>query len=112
MEFLKKQSYRQSVKYVKFDDVDKKINLSISLNCNHELDKELMMKIEKTINELFLNNYIKESEFKDKEKDELVSLAEQQIIKKKAQAQISKEIKQQMKIDMEMKKKLQQKNIF
>ncbi len=112
MEFLKNQSLKQSVKYVKYDDKNKKLNLNISLSCNHELDKELLMKIEKTINDLFLSNYIKVDEFNKQEKEKLLSEAEQMIVKKKAETEYNKEIKEQLKINNQIKNKLKLKNIF
>lgn len=112
MEFLKNQSLKQSVKYVKYDDKDKKLSLNISLSCNHELDKELLLKIERTINDLFLSNYIKVEEFNKQEKEKLLSEAEQMIVKKKAESEYNKEIKEQLKLNNSMKNKLKLKNIF
>mgnify|MGYP003340474574 CR=1 FL=1 len=118
MEFLKNQTFRTNVKYVKMEDVDKKLSLNISINCNHELDKQTITDIEKALENMLILNYKKVDDYKEFKKDEKEKAKEEEKAKIKADEENKKLLKQQaeldrqmMKRDMSMMKKLKMKNI-
>lgn len=61
--FFENQTLRKTLKFVNTTNDDKNVSISISLNANHEIDKNIITEIEKNINSLFLVNYMKEDEF-------------------------------------------------
>lgn len=86
MEFLKNQTFRQSIKFVKIEDPKMKLSLSVSMNCNHELSKDVLTSIEKNIKEMIILNYMLESENDKKKKEEEAEQKEEVVEKKKAVA--------------------------
>jgi hypothetical protein len=113
MELLKNLTYKQNLKFVKNDEDDKRLNLNISIGCNHDIDKELIIKIEKTINDLFINNYVKVEDFKKKEKDDNEKIKDEIELKRKNAIELQKQMKIAINNDsiMNRKKRIIQ-NIF
>lgn len=112
MEFLKNQTFRTNVKFVKSDDYDKKLSLGLVLNCNHEVDKQLIMDIEKTIDNMLILNYKKVDDIKEMKKEEKEKNKVEEENKIKAEIENKKLIKHQEQLDRVMMKKLKLKNIF
>lgn len=61
--FFENQTLRKTLKFVNTTDDENQVSISISLNANHEIDKNIINEIERNINSLFLVNYMKEAEF-------------------------------------------------
>lgn len=61
--FFENQTLRKTLKFVNTTDDNKNVSISISLNANHEIDKNIIGEIERNINSLFLVNYMKEEEY-------------------------------------------------
>lgn len=61
--FFENQTLRKTLKFVNTSDDEKNVSISISLNANHEIDKNIISEIERNINSLFLVNYMKDDEF-------------------------------------------------
>ncbi len=59
---LENQNYRTTFKFVKQTDDEKEIKINLSVQCNHEIDINIIYDIEKSINSMFLSNYIKGEE--------------------------------------------------
>ena len=64
------QSYSLKLKFVKASDEDHLISMNISINCNHEINKDIMLEIENNINDMLLKDYIKQEEYDKKKKEE------------------------------------------
>lgn len=111
MEFLRNQTFRTNVKYVKMENADKKLSLNISINCNHELDKQTILDIEKALENMLVLNYKKVDDYKELKKEEKIKELEEDESKKKAEVENKKLLKQQEELDRRMIRKLKMKNI-
>jgi dsDNA-specific endonuclease/ATPase MutS2 len=65
MSLLDNQTFKKQLKFIDINDENKNLSFSISLNCNHEVDKSILTEIENTINKLVLINYMPEQKFRD-----------------------------------------------
>lgn len=61
---LNNQSYKKKVTYYKQADDTQKVSISISLTCNHDLNKDMVNSIERHINSLFFSDYVDEEKRK------------------------------------------------
>lgn len=104
MSLLENQSYSKKLKFISNDDEEKYISFNISLSCNHEVDKSILVEIEKKINDLILNNYIK---FEEHQK--LKELQKEQEKLKIENDKLQKKLEQQQKKYEEKVKKEQEK---
>lgn len=96
------QSYSLKLKFVKASDEEHLISMNISINCNHEINKDIMLEIENNINDMLLKDYIKQEDFDKKKKQE----KELDKLQKKEEQEKQKEIR---KIELEnLKIKLEQ----
>lgn len=97
MSLLNNQNYRKKISMVKSNDHDKSVQISLSVQCNHEIDRNILLSIENNINELFLKDY---DNLEDVEKQKVL---DKEILKK--DVEIQKEMKkQQLNKVKEMKK--------
>jgi FKBP-type peptidyl-prolyl cis-trans isomerase len=95
--FFENQTLRKTLKFVNTTDDDKNVSISISLNANHEIDKNIISEIERNINSLFLVNYMKEDEFiriKQQEKENERIRKENEKLQNKLRVQQEKQRKE------------------
>lgn len=62
-------NYKQKFKYIKNDDKDKKFDVSITINCNHKVDENLLNDFIRIIESHIVINYLKEEEYEKREKE-------------------------------------------
>jgi spore coat polysaccharide biosynthesis predicted glycosyltransferase SpsG len=72
MSIFENQTYRKKLVYFHNDDNEKEVTFNLSINTNHDIDKSVLIDIEKTIESMFFNSYqnadvIKKAEDKIKE---------------------------------------------
>lgn len=111
MEFLKNQTFKANIKFIKTEGTDKKLSLNMTLNCNHELDKQTISDIEKAIENMLILNYKKVDDYKEMKKEEKMKDKEEDEAKKKAEVENKKLLRLQEEIDRKMMKNLKLKNI-
>lgn len=87
MSLLNNQSYRKKISLVRSNDNNKSVQITLSVNCNHEIDRNILLSIENNINDLFLKDY---ENLEDIEKQKVVDM---ELAKK--DAEIQKELKKQ-----------------
>jgi hypothetical protein len=117
------QSYSLKLKFVKASDEEHLISMNISINCNHEINKDIMLEIENNINDMLLKDYIKQEEYDKKKKQEKES--EKQIKKEEQEKQRElrklelenlkiklEEEKQQRKLQLEYEKNLKNNSLY
>ncbi len=61
--FFENQTLRKTLKFISNTDDQKHVSISISVNTNHEINKNIISDIENNINSMFLSNYMKEEEY-------------------------------------------------
>lgn len=104
---LENQSYSKRLKFISNDDEEKIISFNIGLSCNHEVDKNILLEIEKKINEMILTNYIKYEDYekiKQMEKEQEKLKKENDKLQKKIISEQQKQLNQQRKYEEQMKK--------
>ena len=72
MSIFENQTYRKKLVYFHNDDNEKEVTFNLSINTNHDIDKSVLIDIEKTIETMIFNSYqnadvIKKAEDKIKE---------------------------------------------
>jgi len=81
---FKTQSYKEKLSFYNNDNVDDIVNIAVTLNTNHEIDKNILVNISDIISKMFITNYtnmdeiaklasiekLKVKEDKQKEKDD------------------------------------------
>ncbi len=102
MSLLENQSFRKKISFVKSDDNDKVLTFTIVVQSNHDIDKTILGTVEKTINEMLLNDYedsevfeAKKKKLKEEEQKNALIMKEQKILQakyKKQQEQMKQEI--------------------
>lgn len=65
MSLLENQTFKKQLKFIDINDENKTLSFNISLQCNHDVDKEILNEIENTINKLILINYMPEQKFRE-----------------------------------------------
>jgi hypothetical protein len=55
---LENQSFRKKAQYNKNNDKDKHLSISLNINSNHDINKDIIKNIEKSINDLLLREYV------------------------------------------------------
>jgi hypothetical protein len=66
MSIFHNQTFKKKVQYLKSDDYDKSVSFSISVQTNHELDRNALSSIEQMIDNFFLTNYDNVESLKEK----------------------------------------------
>ncbi len=67
---LYNQTFKKKLSFVKVDDDEKTVSFTISVSCNHDIDKQVLSDIEAVINDLFLKDYEPQEVVDDRTKDE------------------------------------------
>jgi hypothetical protein len=57
MSIFENQTYRKKLVYFHNDDNEKELTFNFSINTNHDIDKNVLLDIEKTIESMFFNSY-------------------------------------------------------
>jgi hypothetical protein len=57
MSIFENQTYRKKLVYFHNDDNEKEVTFNLSINTNHDIDKSVLIDIEKTIESMFFNSY-------------------------------------------------------
>jgi len=103
--FSKKQSFVNS------KDNSKKLSFSVSIQSNHDVNKNILTEIEQYINNLLINDYLNEDEAvenkklqKQQEKEQKLLLKQKEKENKLKQAEVAKYNKQKQEELMKMKK--------
>lgn len=112
MDFTANQKYKRCIKYIGKEQNNKKLSVNVDLNCNHELTYELLDSIQQALDRVFVDKYFTEKEFGDQVKVKALIDGDAEEIRKKAEAQVKKEIKEQLKLDSLNIQKLKAKNII
>ena len=113
MSLLENQSYSKRLKFISIEDEEKILSFSIGINCNHEVNKDILLEIEKKINELVLTNYIKfedHEKIKQMEKEQEKLRKQNEALQKKINSQQNKQLEQQRKYEEQMKKQQEKEN--
>jgi hypothetical protein len=85
-------SSKGCLKFYKLEDEEQKLKISISVSSNHQLDNNLIEKINEFLNKILIDNYENEDAFNEK-KQSLQLLKEQM----KAQDKLKKELSKKKK---------------
>ena len=101
MNLLKNQTYNQKLKFIKNTNEQQQICINITVNCNHEIPKDILEKIENKVNELLLTDYQKKEDFDKKQKLEKDQEKEKEKIRKPEETNKKLQIR---KIELEGKK--------
>jgi hypothetical protein len=97
MSIYQNQTFKKKITYVKNTDDDKSVTFSISVQTNHELDKDVLASIEQNINSLFIHDYVdletlkKEAMLQDELNKELMKQEKEQLKQEKEQLKNEKE---------------------
>ena len=73
MSLLENQTYKRKVTYVRADDNEKVVTIVINVQCNHEIDKCILVEIENTISDMLIKDYDNKDEVMEKKKLEKVA---------------------------------------
>ena len=110
-QIFNKQSFYSKLNFVNIDDDDKKLNISIVLTTNHNLDEKLIQSIEQFINKLLINDYEKLELYALRRKEEAETMKKEKLAKLEYEKQekerlkkLNNELKQQKKKQLELKK--------
>jgi hypothetical protein len=103
MSLLDNQTYKKKIAFVKSNDHDKTVQFMISIQCNHNIEKNILTDIEATINEMFLKDY------ENMETIEKQKKIDQQLAKKDSEIQKQLQKQQMIKAKENQKLLLQQK---
>lgn len=98
------QSYSLKLKFVKASDEEHLISMNISINCNHEINKDIMLEIENNINDMLLKDYIKQEEYDKKKKQEKEIEKLQKLEDKEKQKELRKLELDNLKLKLEQEK--------
>ncbi|RYY00326.1 hypothetical protein EON78_01480 [bacterium] len=92
------QTYKKKLSFGRIDDDEKTVAFTISVSCNHDIDKQVLTDIELVINDLFLKDYESQESIDERKRDE--KLAEK----------LLKMEEKQRKLDEKKSKKAEQEN--
>ena len=94
------QSYKQKLSYTKNDNTDDVVNINITLNTNHELEKNIINDIEAVVSGMFLSNYTDTEDLIKEEKEENLRL---KMIQQEAK-EVAKREREQIKHNEKMRR--------
>jgi hypothetical protein len=90
MSIFANQTFKKKIQYLKNNEYEKSVTFSISISTNHELDRDVLASIEKSIDSLFISDYVDIEELKDEQK--LIDEEEKEELKlEKEQLKLEKE---------------------
>lgn len=69
MSLVENQTYKKKVTFHSVSNEDNIVSISLTLSCNHEINKSLISSIEQHISSLFLNDYISDATHKQNKQD-------------------------------------------
>ncbi|RZL19914.1 MAG: hypothetical protein EOO89_01870, partial [Pedobacter sp.] len=95
---LDNQTFKKKLSFGRIDDDEKTVSFTISVSCNHDIDKQVLSDIELVINDLFLKDYESQESIDERKRDE--KLAEK----------LLKLEEKQRKLDEKKNKKAEQEN--
>lgn len=101
MDVFDRQSFFTKLKFVKNSNHDYNVAINITLSTNHPLKDDLVKDIESKINNILLNDYMKEEDYKliqDRERQRERQKKATDRLLKEAKKQKAKELKEQNKI--------------
>ncbi|RZK14125.1 MAG: hypothetical protein EOO43_16810, partial [Flavobacterium sp.] len=67
---LDNQTFKKKLTYARIDDDEKTVSFTISVPCNHDIDKQVLTDIELVINDLFLKDYESQESINERKRDE------------------------------------------
>jgi hypothetical protein len=90
MSIFANQTFKKKNQYLKKNEFDKSVTFLISISTNHELDRDVLASIEKSIDSLLISNYVDISILEDEQK--LIEEEEREELKaKKEELRLEKE---------------------
>ncbi|RZK11463.1 MAG: hypothetical protein EOO43_19340 [Flavobacterium sp.] len=104
MSLLDNQTYKKRLSFGRIDDDEKTVSFTISVSCNHDIDKQVLNDIELVINDLFLKDYESQETIDERKRDE--KLAEK--LRKMEEKQMLLEQKKAKKAEEENSKLVQE----
>jgi hypothetical protein len=104
MSLLENQTFKKKISFVKTNDDNKTVTIVFSVQCNHDIDKNILKDIEESIGNLFLKDYEDIESAKEKNELEKVKAKNEMLTQKQIQKQQLQQEKQLQKQLLEQKK--------
>lgn len=65
---LENQTFKRKITYVRTDDHDKVVTFVITVQCNHEINKRILMEVDDTISDMLIEDYSNKDEIDEQKR--------------------------------------------